>query len=167
MSNILEYTINWMEVKQTSTGKTKADVTLEGDERKITMWGDFPGFSNLKPGSKVKGEVVTKVNGKFTNHTFFPERTDTRSKPSAPAWAKKDGAVQAAKITSDSVRESMAQKQEAIERSSVIRDSTLITVALINAYAAGKIIDSEKVKEDWQNWRKFFEGEFNDPGVPF
>lgn len=57
--------------------KDVAEVMFEDMETKVTIWQDFPNFENLIVGSQVEGDIVTKVNGNFTNVTLYTPKEAT------------------------------------------------------------------------------------------
>lgn len=57
--------------------KDVAEVMFEDMETKVTIWQDFPNFENLIVGSQVEGDIVTKVNGNFTNVTLYAPKEAT------------------------------------------------------------------------------------------
>lgn len=134
----MKYTVKWIEQSTTSTGKVKANLTLVDsanvETNKVTVWGDFPGFKELRPAGTVEGDIVVKQNGQYTNKTLYPAKTDTLTNPKAPAWATKGLAKSAA------ISVAMEKKQEGIERaqenkadsirtSSTMRDAVLIVTS--------------------------------------
>lgn len=164
----MKYTIEWAEVSQTSTGKTKATLTLVGADGvtvdKVTAWGDFPNFTELQPGKSVEGDVVVKVNGKFTNKTLYPKKTDTLSNPSAPAWAKKPSGIAAAMKTKEaSIAKFQDNKSEMIEKMASFRDATLLTVEW--SRSMGLPVSEDELKTKWKSFRKWLQGEME--GEPF
>lgn len=65
------HTIDTITQKTTPTGKTVYKLTVQG--KNVDAWAsNWPG--GFTPGQTVEGEIVTKVNGKFTNHTLYPPR---------------------------------------------------------------------------------------------
>lgn len=63
----MKYKINWCE-NISGKGKSwlKATITDEsGKEDEVSIWPDFPYFSEIKPGSEVEGQILVK--GKYKN----------------------------------------------------------------------------------------------------
>lgn len=88
------YKIDWLEVKTTSTGKyVKKCVLLDESGVKIndvSIWGDFPNWDELRPGSEVKGEIKTNDKG---YKSLYPEKVTTSRAPSGVKAAQERKAV--------------------------------------------------------------------------
>jgi hypothetical protein len=63
--------------------KDVVDVKLDGVNEKVTIWQDFPEFIALGVGSEVEGDIVTKVNGNFTNITLYPPKEQVKQEVKA------------------------------------------------------------------------------------
>lgn len=122
----MKYTIEWCEKKTTSTGKQKLDATLKDESGasydNVTIWGDFPNFSELAPGFTVEGEVVEKQNGQYLNKTLY-----------APKAPKAVGSTFKQKMIEDtmakkeeSIRRIQTDKEENIKLMSAQRDAVLL-----------------------------------------
>jgi hypothetical protein len=168
----MKYHIDFLEERMTKVGPVlDAQVTDENgiQNDKVSLWpSNWPNFRELKPGSDVLAELKIKQNGKFTNKTLYPEKTDTRTAPRAPSWAGgKSGAVAAAKETSKNVAVAQENKQEGIKISSTFRDATLITIA----FFAGASFTEAAFKEKWmevRNWLwKNFDTSEDKESAPF
>ena len=142
----MKYDITWCEVKQTQTGKTKMDASLQSSDGqvfdKVTIWGDFAGFTEIRPGSSVEGDIVTNGNWKTL---------------SAPKHAPTGNAARGAGIAlsqlrkADGISKSFDRKESGIEISATFRDATLIT----NLQLQGKNPDVDMVKDTWTYWRSW------------
>lgn len=146
----MQYTIDWMEKKQVA-GKNIYRATLKDIsgriEEDITIWQDFPGFADLSPGARIEGDVVSKQNGKYVNKSLYPPRN---AKPGASTFSPRpSGAVSAAKITSESVKQSQMKKESSIAYFNAINSA----IALMEAR---KLTDDDEVLKDfiiyWRDW---------------
>jgi hypothetical protein len=158
----MKYTIEFVEVGKTTTGKTKATLTLKDEKGEVhdhvTAWGDFPKFEELMMGRTVEGNIATKVNGQYTNKTLYPPRTEQ----SAPIRRQPSGIVKAMEKKEASIAKFQDSKQERIERSAAIRDATILTQALVSKLDT---VSFEEMEEIWKKWHKFIKDEFI--GEPF
>lgn len=73
------YSIVWSEKKQTSTGKWKIEAEIKAlgateSIKGVTIWESFPGFATIMTGNNIEGDIVTKVNGQYTNVTLYPPK---------------------------------------------------------------------------------------------
>lgn len=79
----MRFKIDWLEVKTTSTGKNvKKCVLLDESGTKIndvSVWGDFPNWADLRPGSEISGEIKTNNKG---YKSLYPEKATTSRPPS-------------------------------------------------------------------------------------
>lgn len=103
-----KFTINWMEEKETKVGpKYNATVSDErGVEIKdVTLWPrDWP---NVMNGQTIEADLVPPKDPKY-GPSLYPAKTYKRFE------SKTSGAVTAAKITSESVKEAQERKNESI-----------------------------------------------------
>lgn len=153
----MKYIVEWSEYKTTSTGKKKADATLKDEAgvitEGVTIWENFPGFNDIRPGSTLEGDVTVKVNGQYTNKTLNAPRAEfPRKAPGAitQAMAKKE----------KSIEKFQEQKTSSIEKMACFRDATLLTVAW--AGNSGQL--SEDIKAKWEEFHKWLENKLT---VPF
>ncbi len=65
----MKYEIQWIEQKPTSTGKTKADARLKDETgalyEHVTIWGDFPGYSEIMNGGTIEGTLTPASDPKY------------------------------------------------------------------------------------------------------
>lgn len=157
--------INWIEIGQTTTGKTKADITFEGDTKKVTAWADFPGFADLKPGSEVEGTIVPKAVGNKTYYTLYaPKGNFARAGVSKPNFAIKE--AQATKR--EDIATAQKNKEEGIRVSSTFRDATLITVEMFRiGYAPDESPRDEQFRKEWTKWRDWLWKNWDGDFAPF
>lgn len=157
----MKYKINWFEVKQTSTGKQKADVALEGVEGNITIWGDYPNFSTLAPGSEVEGDLVPAKDPKY-GPTLYPPKVKSTAFATRPPWANKTAQIKEAMETkTENIKDFQATKDEAIKMSSSATDAT----AIVTAFYASTGLSDQEIKLKWEEWRKYFYDKRNEPFV--
>ncbi len=121
------YTIEWLESKQTSTGKNKYDVTLKDDKGvvtdKVTIWEGFPDFANLRPGHTIDADIVVKQNGQYTNKTAYQTKTYSQWKPKAGSIAK------AQEVKGEQIHQAQENKELGIKVSSTIRMAVDLAIA--------------------------------------
>ena len=60
--------------------KDIAEVILDGVKEQVTIWQDFPEFIALDVNSEVEGDIITKINGNFTNITLYPPKETSKVK---------------------------------------------------------------------------------------
>jgi hypothetical protein len=153
------YAIDWMEIKPTSTGKTKADTTLRDEQgnviNRVTIWGDFPNFVNIRPGEKVRGKIEEKGQYK----SLKPEMTQGWGGTYKP---KGTGIVAAMEKKEASIEKFQDKKQESIERSATFRDATLLATAYISKYTG--TVTTQNIEEAWTH---FYEWLTNKQSQPF
>lgn len=121
---------------------------------KVQLWQGFPEFETLTFDSVVEGDLVTKQKGEFTNTTLYAKKTYTGWKP------KTSGAVEAAQVTKESVKESIDRKEAGIILSSTFRDATLIALAMYDK----DFMNPEEFKKSWLEWRTWLIDQFGDAG---
>ncbi len=152
----MRYKINWMEVKQTSTGKTKADCSLIDESGieidKVSIWSDFPDFANLKPGSEVNGDLVKAKDPKY-GPTLYPAKTykTFAAKPKVDIgkmMEKKEA----------SIGRFQDNKEESIKISGAQRDATLMVTTF---YPVD--MDTDALKKYWKEWKDFFINQYEQP----
>lgn len=156
-----------MENKTTSTGKQVKNATLKTDRGstfdKVSIWSDFPGWSELAPGREVEGEIRTNAKGYKSLSPATAPATYTRP-PS--------GAVSAAKITSESVKEAQANKNASIAYFNAINSA----ITFVSSFKSEFEIMTgdeyfQKVLEYRDKflgeWRKYESGDTTDKTRPF
>lgn len=161
----MKYKIIWSEKKTTSTGKEKIDATLDDGQRtidKVTIWGDFPNFAGLMTGHEVDGDLVTKQNGQYTNHTLYPVKVATTSN-----FGGSRGVSKLMDKKAENIKEAQERKAESI----AFFNSTNSAIALVNAMRDNDVhIPSEsELKVTIRAWRDWFLKEYEDwnKGQPF
>lgn len=150
----MEYKLNWVERKTTSTGKQKIDATLDtptGQERGITIWSDFPDFANLAAGRTVNGTITTSKDGKWKSLQASESKSFPQRSPSAisKAMDKKEA----------SIEKFQDSKQDSIQKAAIIRDSTILTAA----QTQGHNLDVEAMKLLWEGWNDFLTAKWTQP----
>lgn len=159
-----QYIVDWCETKTTSTGKNVKNATLKTENGtlmdKVSIWSDFPGWADIRPGSTVQGEIRSNPKGykSLSPGTF-----------SAPAGGRASGAVSAANITKKSVEEAQARKSESI----AFFNSTNNAIALLSAIGMANLEQpTDKFIVYWRDWflseyRKYEAGDITDKTRPF
>jgi hypothetical protein len=156
------YTIETIEVKQTSTGKTKADVTLVGGDftktPNVSIWADFPDFNNLHAGSKVDGTLSFKAFRGKTYASLSPIKTNGYTpKP-------KNDISKAMDIKNQNIIASQDRKEESIKNSLTFRAATDHVIQWRQERLARNVETStEEWQTEWINVRKWFDARINEP----
>lgn len=160
----MQYEITWLEQKTTSTGKVKANAQLRGAEGKIienvTIWSDYPDFSNLRPGSTVEGDLVPSRDPKY-GPTLYGKRKESNLGPK-PAWARKETNIaQAQERKAGYIKEAQDRKEMSIAYFNSLNSA----IAIVNG-PIGQLpsrLDTEAVetlKENIAYWRDWFYSEW-------
>ena len=160
----MTYTIDWLEVVQTSTGKTKANVTLVGEDGgkipDVSIWGDFANFNELRPGSKVEG-VVTYKPYKGKNYASLGKAMNPNG---TYAVKPKSDIAKAVAAKNENIAHSQEKKMEGIKDSSTFRAATDHVIQWrAERLARGEATSTEEWQQEWINVRKWFDARFSEP----
>lgn len=165
-----KFVIHWMEVKQTKAGQTKAMANLIDESgvetTDVTIWSDFPGFPNFRPGSDIEGDVVEKnVKGKIWKSIYASKGT-----------ARKNfEVIKTAVQQSTPIVKAMERKEQSIERAQDNKMAGIISSSTFRAanehtiqwrqerLARGINTTTEEWQEEWKNARKWFDARFDEP----
>lgn len=158
----MKYKIQWIQQGKTSTGKVKADAEVVGEDgtnTELTIWGDFPGFQDLMPGSEVEGEIKPASDPKYK-----PSLNAPKSPVAQRSGAYKGKVIEEAQNRkAEQIRGFQAEKGESIRLAGAQRDAVLIVATF---YKDGEW-DESFLKEKIVNWRDWFlSKEFNET-LPF
>ena len=162
--------IEWIQIGATTTGKVKADATVQdesGVKTDVTIWGDFPNFATLMAGMTVEGDIVQSKDGKYK-----PSLNAPRLPKFAVTGGFKTKAIEDAQIRKEgSINRTLDRKEESIALMSAQRDATLIVVSFYKeAWGKDPILESELDKIikkkiiEWRDW--YLSKEFTDH-LPF
>lgn len=158
------YQINWMENTQTKAGQAKANATLvdqNGNEHpNVTIWGDFPDFSGLRPGVNVEGSLVVKnVKGKNWTTLYASKNPNGTFKPKPKSDMK-----QVMDIKKENIEHAQDKKYEGIKDASTFRAATDHMIQWREERAArGVSTTTEEWQAEWINSRKWFDARFSEP----
>lgn len=162
----MKYTYTKIERKVTSTGKAKADVSVmdeNGTEQSgVTVWADYPDFATMKEGDTTLGEVQIKVNGKFTNKTLYPERTNT-------LYPKKNNIAQAQAKKAEYIEAAQERKNTSIAYFNAVNSS----ISVMGKYDTDMDIDKYQtglvIWRDWflSEWEKYDAKPMSEKSIPF
>lgn len=157
-----EYEIVWLEQKPTSAGKMKANATLRdvrGVEESVTIWGEFPGYANLRPGYKVTGVITSKADKNNRVWKSLQAGSVANSPLRSPTPVKS-----AAELTAKSVEKSIDRKEDNIRMASTFRDATVLTAEWMkNRFAAGLSCSTEEWQTEWKNIRNWLDNQYDQP----
>ena len=156
------YTVDWLEKKHVDAlNKDKYDLTLKDAKgvthEKVTMWSDFIGFSEVRPGSTVTGTITTKTNDKgYTNTTISPPKPKNTSGgnfgPSKGGFKGNMAATMATKQAG--IEKSQDNKERGIILASTARMATDMVVALTDYEYKGFSVGA--LQKEWTMWRSWF-----------
>ena len=169
-----KYTIDWMETKETSTGKKlhKANLTDENGNKldSVTLWAsEWPDVMN---GHVVEGTYEEKQNGQYLNKTLYAPKTPK----TAQGGAYRAKVVEEAQIRKEgSINRTLDRKEESIKMSSAQRDAVLIVTTFykdrwINDPIIGGASDMEldtMIKEKVLKYRDWFISHEFEEHTPF
>lgn len=143
----MKYKVDSIEVGASKTGKTVANVQLVDAEgklysKKVSIWGDFPGFQSITFGATVDGDIVVNDKGYAT---LYPPKPQHKFGSFAPR-----GASTMMKEKQEGIKESQGRKEDSIKTSSSMRDAVQIALAEL-----GTLKDHTEYESRIQYWRKF------------
>lgn len=162
----MKYTVKWIENKPTSAGKMRAIATVVDETgvetADITIWGDYPGFQDLRPAAITEATIEQKtINGKVWR-ALRAVRTDTLS---APAYRKHTGPkpdmLKAVEKKQEGITTAMDRKDDSIKRSSIFRDSTIMTNAFVASQSGEMTL--EDMQAVWDEWHKWLDARYDSP----
>lgn len=153
----MKYKVHNIKVSTTSTGKTKADVELIGENEIVTpnatIWGDFKGFETITFGAIVEGDLVPAKDPKY-GPTLYPPKADIRRAPSS--------INKAMEVKKENIQLAQENKERGIMTSSTIRMA--VDIALAEAH--GLPFDVGVVKGRVKEWRKWLISEWDNLDAP-
>jgi len=158
----MKYKIIWSEKKTTSTGKEKIDATLDDGQKtidKVTIWADFPNFAEIKTGHEIEGDLVTKQNGQYTNHTLYPVKVATTSN-----FGRSGGVSKLMDKKAENIKEAQERKAESIAYFNSVNSA----IALLSKMGIESMSESQ-IRVNLVAWRDWFLKEYEDwnKGQPF
>lgn len=169
----MDYIIDWCEQKTTATGKIVLSCTLTDingiTHQNVSIWSDFPDFSNLAAGHSVTGNMRSKAspNGKVYK-TLYPtiNANPIRPRSSVPAKPGIDGSA-LIRQKAESITASQDKKEVSIMISGTARDAVLIVTTMYPELANYNEIDKEAaIKEEIIKWRKWLMAQWDQPIDP-
>lgn len=142
------FKIEWQERVTTKVGD-KWNTTLssaEGSVEGCTLWvKDWP---TVALGQEVTGDLVTKVNGQFTNRTLYPAKT-------YKSFQAKPGAIKEAMATkAQNISAAQDNKAEVIKISSTMRMAVDCAIAEGEhaKYEGNTGFDFQEAIKRWRQW---------------
>jgi hypothetical protein len=123
---------------------------------KVQIWQTFPGFETITFGSEVEGDIKTSTKGNFTNTTLYaPQRSAVGNYAQKKSSDIKTAMVQKEK----SIEKFQDNKEQSIQKASVMRDATLLAIAEVGRDGVEKDILEAK----WESWQKWLTGKWEQP----
>lgn len=154
------YTVNTLEVKTIASGKRVANCELKDEQGNlvsgtVSIWEDFPSFSNMTFGSVVRGTI--KANDKGYKSLYAPRAPKSGGGASFGATAMK--------AKQEGIERSQDRKEEAILASGSMRDAVLIVTTF---YRSPRFNFSDtEIQDKIRAWRKWLISEHDLPTEPF
>jgi hypothetical protein len=159
------YQIEWLEIKPpTATGKIRSSATLVGQDgnkfNDVSIWADFPDFSNLKPGSSVDGTISYKAYKGKNYASLSPVKNPNGTYTPKP----KNDIAKAMDKKNENIQASQDRKEESIKNSLTFRAATDHVIQWRQERTArGMATSTEEWQTEWINVRKWFEARFLEP----
>ncbi len=145
----MKYQIQSIQIRNTTTGKQVADVTLEGVTGTVTMWGSNWPLNTITAFSEVEGDLVPAKDARY-GPTLFPARTE-RPMTGGRSGARGGAGVAAAQERKATmIQEAQGNKELGIKVSSTMRDAVQIALA-----EPGVMNDHENYATRILYWRKW------------
>lgn len=157
----MRFTIDWCESLTSSKGNTykKCSVTDESGRKleNVAVFSFFTDFAKIMPGATVEGVLEQKEFKGSVSYSLgnMVSTAFTRDKANGGAFKGQSGAVKAAEITSNSVKEHQESKHEAIRLAGAQRDAVLIVTTFMK-FDEGFSRSPDLIKEKIKDWMKFF-----------
>jgi len=133
------YTITSGEVKETKTGKPVFNATLKDETgatyERVSIWGDFPFFSDLKVDLNVVGKLYTNDKGYIT--LYPPAPVKTHSSATGGGMGKQAEKLMATKASH--IEKSQENKSESIK---ITTSMQLAVSCALAEYAKPNSLDS-------------------------
>lgn len=145
------YKIEAIEVKTTSTGKKKADVTLSANGTSVvaTIWGDFPDFETLTFGSQVTGILKDPSDPKYKPSLNAPRKTTGNSNFKEKLMEK------AMDKKNEAITHFQGNKELSIKVSSTFRAA--YETALVDYQEQRRLSPSTaSIEQLFEKWREFY-----------
>ena len=150
----MKYTIATLEVKETSTGKKKANVELTTPDgvsiKNVSIWEDFPNFQSLTFGAEVEGDLVPAKDPKW-GPTLYPARQ--QSAPRSTGGSMR-GVAAAQERKSEYIKEAQERKEESI----AFFNATNAAIQIVTGGSEPLSLEEKKDNIIW--WREFFLSEW-------
>lgn len=143
-------TINWLERRESKTGKSFAKLELKDEQgvihSSVSVWSDFPNFENLAPGMQVDGELVKK--GEYTNLVVAKTSYSPNYTPRANSGPTRAFAA-AQEVKGKQIERSQEHKDNSIKVSSTMRDAVL----LVTTFYRDVTMSDKEIEEKVKVWR--------------
>ncbi len=144
-----KYKITEISKSRTSTGKDKADVTLDYNV-KATMWGDFPGFMSLEVGNEIEANLTPAKDPKY-KPSLSPVTATTFN---GGAYRRSGGANE--EVRAKNIEKAQDRKSESIAYFNSVNSA----IALFNGDVTRHSASTEEIKQVIVAWRDWFLDEY-------
>lgn len=151
----MKYKISCLERGETSTGKKKATATLIGEDGKqldVTIWGDFPNFAELMPGSEIEGELRPSSDPKY-KPSLSPPRV---SKTGQGGGYKAQVVEKAMERKESGIARFQASKEESIKIASTFTAAWTTAIAVWQEQCRNSSSTVDDIRVLFERWRKFY-----------
>lgn len=159
----MKFSILWMENLTSAKGTNYIKATIKDESgrevKDVAIFSFFNQYAQVMPGATVEGVLETKVyNGKESYSLVNIQSTSwSRDKERGGAnRGVKSGAVEAAKITSESVKSSQDRNELGYQAGGSFRDATLLTTMELQ----GENAPDDMIKAVWKKWRAWLWNEY-------
>jgi hypothetical protein len=147
----MKFNIFWSERKTTSTGKEQIKATLKDGEKTIegvTIWADFPKFTELMTGHDVEGDLVPSKDPKWGPTLYAPKDQQVGHPVRSP------GAINKAM---EKKAENIAVAQDNKANSIKVASTMSMAVNTALAFLQGETIkDAGVFKSQVEKWREYY-----------
>ena len=157
-------TITFREFNKSDGTKGKLAKCVFSDDKEVTIWDRFPGFTELKEGSQVSGDLaVGKPYNGVEQWTLNPIAAPSTFKKSGGA-----GIARAMETKAANIEQAQDRKNDSIKLAAFQRDSVLIvTTFYADAYKLHTVEEMESsIKSKILDWKRWLEHNYGD-NIPF
>lgn len=159
---MMTYTVEWAENKNdgwkvvslkeiVDNGRTYEDVSINKVDKKGR---EFPNFAAIAPGAQVHGNMWQAPTGKYTLFAPDPKPAAAARPTTTGSGPRGMGAAQERKAVN--IKEAQDYKGRGIQVASAMRDSTLITEAIIRSQSQAEPWGFEDFKSLFEKVKRWY-----------